>query len=230
MISEIMTKWQGLATFFVTLDRELFRAINQVWVNATFDQLMPWITNFRETEFIGIILVGILIYRLKRKAVIALSCAALAVCISDLTAARIIKPLVQRPRPQFSEPHVRLLVPPQASYSFPSNHAANVFAAATVLGMMLTGLGPFVMFIAFLVAYSRVYVGVHYPLDVVGGGLLGFLAGLFVVYLFKIFRRLLFPSSGRKLPKKWVKKNRGEKGDRRKRRLKDNRLPAEKLS
>jgi len=104
--------------------------------------------------------------------------AAIAVALADQIASGLIKPWADRLRPCFAMPDVRLLLLRQSrSPSFPSNHAANCFAAATVLAT----LGRRIRFLAFilatLVAYSRVYAGVHYPSDALGGALLGILVG-----------------------------------------------------
>jgi undecaprenyl-diphosphatase len=78
----------------------------------------------------------------------------------------------ERPPLRFSEPHPLVHVP--GSGSFPSGHAATSFACAATLAW-LTPLSPVVLYaLAVLIAFSRVYVGVHYPLDVIAGAALGY--------------------------------------------------------
>jgi undecaprenyl-diphosphatase len=77
----------------------------------------------------------------------------------------------ERPPLRFPEPHPLVHVP--GNPSFPSGHAATSFACATTLAW-LTPLSPIALYaLATLIAFSRVYVGVHYPLDVIGGAALG---------------------------------------------------------
>jgi undecaprenyl-diphosphatase len=96
----------------------------------------------------------------------------IAVALADWSAMGL-KALVDRPRPplRYAEPQTLVAVPRDAS--FPSGHAATSFAAATMLVFAFPRLAPFLYVLAAAVAFSRVYVGVHYPLDVIGGAALG---------------------------------------------------------
>jgi undecaprenyl-diphosphatase len=67
--------------------------------------------------------------------------------------------------------------------SFPSAHAANSFAMATVASWRLRRFAPLFYFVAVVVTYSRVYVGVHYPLDALAGAVLGALLGRLALWL-----------------------------------------------
>jgi undecaprenyl-diphosphatase len=97
---------------------------------------------------------------------------AVADVVADLTAS-LLRHVIGRERPplRFPEPHPLVHVP--GSPSFPSGHAATSFACAATLAW-LTPLSPIALYtLAALIAFSRVYVGVHYPLDVLGGAALG---------------------------------------------------------
>jgi undecaprenyl-diphosphatase len=98
----------------------------------------------------------------------------LAVAIADLAAAELKGVFdVERPSSRYAEP--KTLVHAPLDGSFPSGHAATSFAAATMLTFARPRWAPAFFLLAVAIGFSRVYVGVHYPLDVVGGAALGIL-------------------------------------------------------
>jgi undecaprenyl-diphosphatase len=114
-----------------------------------------------------------------------------AVLLADLAAdlaAGALKQLFGRPRPPLRFPLPEPLVSVPGSPAFPSGHAATSFACAVVLGAAAPRLRLALLVLAALVAWSRVYVGVHYPLDVLAGAILGVAVGLCV--------RALLPRAG----------------------------------
>ena len=90
-----------------------------------------------------------------------------------------IKLLVARPRPFITLPDVQLLMT-ETSFSFPSNHATMAFMAAFLLSKEFRKYDLLFYSLAVIVAVSRVYIGVHYPLDVFAGSILGTLIGYFL--------------------------------------------------
>ena len=113
----------------------------------------------------------------------------IAVALADWTATAI-KALVDRPRPfeRYAEPQT--LVPHSHDASFPSGHASTSFAAATMLSLAFPPLAPALLLLAAAVAFSRVYVGVHYPGDVLAGAALGALVAIALRRLVRARRRL----------------------------------------
>jgi undecaprenyl-diphosphatase len=90
----------------------------------------------------------------------------------------ILKKLVSRPRPCLTIADARIVAACSQSPSFPSNHAANAFAFATFVAVSTRQRSAIAFALAALVAYSRIHLGVHYPLDVVAGAVLGCLLGI----------------------------------------------------
>lgn len=85
----------------------------------------------------------------------------------------LLKATTDRPRPYVALPHLHTLISRPASASFPSSHATTAFAGAVVLSFLLPRLWPLFLAAAVLVAFSRLYVGVHYPSDVIAGAATG---------------------------------------------------------
>jgi undecaprenyl-diphosphatase len=104
----------------------------------------------------------------------------LAIGLSALLADTVVKPLVGRDRPYVVDATVKVLGGRLANPSFPSTHAANAVAGAYALGRVFPAAAPFFWLLAILIGLSRVYVGLHYPLDVLFGGLVGLAAAAFV--------------------------------------------------
>lgn len=99
----------------------------------------------------------------------------------------VIKPLVERLRPEFVLKQIKVYAQTDNDYfSFPSGHAATAFAAAIVLSRIFPKGSSLFYLLATLIAISRVYLGVHYPLDVLGGALLGIVTGMLAVRLINI--------------------------------------------
>ena len=112
----------------------------------------------------------------------ALYATALAVLLAEVSSG-LLKELVERDRPFVVEPLPEPIAREPASYSFPSGHATVSFAAATVVAAWLPRLAIPAYALAAAIAWSRVVVGVHYPLDVLAGAALGVGIGLLITAL-----------------------------------------------
>lgn len=156
----------------LNLDIEVFRLVNAGFTAPFLDSFMTWVTN--KMNFMGaVIIAAALIWILgKRQDRVGLLVLVALVLLSDL-ASNTLKHLLMRTRPCNELEGVRLLVGCAKSFSMPSSHAANIFAAMVFLTERYRKFWPLFMPIAVAVAYSRVYVGVHYPTDVIVGAALG---------------------------------------------------------
>ena len=159
----------------INVDKKIFTFFNSSIANTVFDIFFPIITN--QDIWIIPILLGIIILSIKggTKGRIASIVLIIGVILADYSSAQIIKPYFQRLRPSHDIlDQIRLLVPKGGRYGFVSSHAANMYVSATILGYFYSKQKRLFFTIASLVAFSRVYVGVHYPADIVFGGLLGY--------------------------------------------------------
>ncbi len=164
-------------------DQVLFYLINDVWTTPVLDWLLPNLSRAGNFGGVWLALLGVIAVFGKRPGrTIAL--AGLFALVLGHVASDVLKALTMRPRPFASLPDVRLLVGEPSTYAFPSGHATSAFSAAAgvVLGarrslkrVPLWGWG--MLALAAVISYSRVYVGVHYPADVVAGAGLGIACG-----------------------------------------------------
>lgn len=169
----------------VAIDTALFVFLNTKLTHPVLDSVMPFVT---EQENWYPVLIGLWLAliiwggRRGRMAAVALI---IAIALTDQISCSVIKPLVGRVRPcnALTPAQCHLLVGRSSAMSFPSAHAANSFAMATVASWRLRRFAPLFYFIAVVVAYSRVYVGVHYPLDALAGAVLGALLGQLAIGL-----------------------------------------------
>lgn len=171
----------------LSLDRSLFWLINTVLANPLFDLLMPFITNFDNFKILVILIWFSLIIFGKRKGRVTAGLLVLVLVICDQLNSHLLKEMFGRIRPCRGLEGVRLLVSCGSGPSFPSSHAANIFAAAALLSYKYRRFAiPFFIY-AILIAYSRVYVGVHYPSDVIAGAFVGLIVAASVLYIEKSY-------------------------------------------
>jgi undecaprenyl-diphosphatase len=166
------------------LDLNTFYLINHKLVSAELTQFFQWITNLHKlTEFWIVVLPALTfwIYKKKKQAVFGLIHILMVAGLSDLVCYHGIKNLVHRDRPNNNpqvESILRLSYGPQSA-SFPSNHASTNFAMAFAVNKVVPQATTVVYLLAAAVAYSRPYLGVHYPSDILFGAVLGTLISFF---------------------------------------------------
>jgi undecaprenyl-diphosphatase len=135
-----------------------------------------------------IVLAPFVAYLAKRNAVFATAFTATCVWSADLIALGL-KAATGRPRPFETLPQADPLIGATIGQSMPSGHAATSFAGAVVLTYLLPRSAPYLFLLATAIAFSRIYVGVHYPSDVLAGAALGAAVGLAGLALLRLLRR-----------------------------------------
>lgn len=159
----------------LALDRSLFLALNGAVRWPWFEAAMRLLSAPELGRLLFAVLTLVLILRDRRRGLLLLLGAALTITLSDQLSSHLIKPWIERTRPSnaLAPADVVLLVERTRSFSFPSSHATNSFAGALYFSTFLPRLTWPLYVLAVLISFSRIAVGVHYPLDVVAGGLIG---------------------------------------------------------
>lgn len=165
----------------LSLDEKIFFFINHTLVNSILDVAMPFITNLDNWEIPIVLIVLLLLVKGGKRGRVAIFLLIPVLIASDQVAAFVLKPGIGRVRPCHALENVRLLVGCGGKYAFPSNHATNVAGFAFVFSMFYRKYWALFWSIALAIGFSRIYVGVHYPLDVIGGLILGSMFA-YVVY------------------------------------------------
>ncbi len=172
--------------------------LNVRWHNSFLDTLMPFIRNQWTWAPLYLFLLLFMPKRFGRNGWIWCGAFLITFGISDQISASLLKPLFGRIRP-CNDPYfsgiVHIIVPCGGGKSFPSSHAANHFSLALFSAISIQRharwIWPVALFWAAIVAYAQVYVGVHYPLDVLCGGILGCGVGVFTGKMFN--KRIALP-------------------------------------
>lgn len=185
-----------MTEFLLELDRNLLLKLNS-WHAPWLDSVMVAFTNGLNWLPLFLLVIGLMIYKFRWQSISMLVFIAIVIFLTDRISAGLIKPWVGRLRPSH-EPGLEGILHlvngyKGGIYSFVSSHAANAFGVATFLWLVLRKdiKWIWIMFIwAVIFSYTRIYLGVHYPFDILGGGVLGAIIGLLVYKL------------GRAMPKK----------------------------
>ena len=158
--------------------------------NPILDNIIIFITSLGNGGMIWIVAtIVLLIPKKTRKAGIM---SAVALLGSLIINNNIVKNIVQRPRPFVTFTDMQIIIPTPSEFSFPSGHTSSSFAAAAVFYRHLPKkLGLPAVILAGLIGFSRLYVGVHYPTDVIAGVLMGILLSYLAEYLVNLFVKKL---------------------------------------
>jgi len=174
------------------LDRHLFYFVNHDLANAFFDWIMPLLRNPKFWIPLYVFIAGFCVWRYKKTGLIIIAFLGLTFGVADYGSATLVKSFVKRVRP-CNDPAMASTIIKRVDcgpgYSFPSTHASNHFALAFCFSLILYKRWPWVWLWALLwagvVCFAQVYVGVHYPIDILGGAVFGMLVGSLFALLFK---------------------------------------------
>ena len=163
------------------MDGAILQGIQETLRTPLLDAVLPYFTHLGQVGALWLIVgFALVISKKYRSWGIALLAAVAAVGLFNEV---ILKAIVARPRPFVDDPTIALLVSPPSGFSFPSGHAGTSFAAATVIAFMpiKKGWKALAWVVAVLLAFSRLYLQVHYPTDVLAGAVFGLVYGFIAV-------------------------------------------------
>lgn len=195
-------------------DVSLMLRMNREWVSPWLDHLLPTLSSFAAWVPLLLVVVAICVWRGGFHTRAFVTCLVLAVLCNEGLVSGPLKKMVGRPRPNDVLPQVMKRTLPKATpqmlalfqapvvepghaaepgkkgHSFPSSHTSNMFAAAAAACRFLRRHGLWLVGVAVLVGWSRIYCGVHWPSDVLASAVLGWLTGWFVCdFLNWVWRR-----------------------------------------
>lgn len=165
-----------------SIDLKILESIGTVFQNSFLDWLMPIITKLGDLGIVWIVLSLIfMITKRHRKTGLLM---AIALITGLLLGEGILKHLIMRERPFLGFPLKLLLVTPPSTFSFPSGHTTSSFAVATIIFLRNKKWGIFAYILAILIAFSRLYLFLHYPTDILGGIILGVASAITIYFIF----------------------------------------------
>lgn len=181
----------------VYYDHVAWYYLNTQWHNSLLDHVVPFLRNQWFWAPVYLFLLLFTTGRFGKKGWIWCALFLISFILSDQVSATLLKPHFHRLRP-CNNPClanvIHMLVPCGGLYGFPSSHAANHFAmgifTAMTLGKIARWVWPVAIIWAISVAYAQVYVGVHYPLDVTCGGILGATIGILTGWVYNRYIKL----------------------------------------
>jgi len=176
----------------LNFDKNLFFIINNGWTNPLSDILFAALT-LLGSDYVIIPLIALIFYFFDRKNFKRNFTLLISSLLIGGILVHILKELVDRPRPlggmeeliKEGKVSINVIFEPLLAASFPSGHSQTIFTAATVLGYIYKRYIGIFFLIAFLSGVSRIYVGAHYPLDVLAGGIIGVIISITMIFIFK---------------------------------------------
>lgn len=164
------------------IDKQILITIHECTKNALFDIIMPIFTYLGHLGIIWII-IGLALMLSKKyrfTGIMTLFSILLCAIFGDI----VLKNIFHRVRPFMDMNGIGLLIQAPSSYSFPSGHTTVSFSAASIIAKRLTNYSPSIFLLAIIISFSRLYLLVHFPLDILGGALLGLICAKITLTLF----------------------------------------------
>ncbi|MBQ3141437.1 MAG: phosphatase PAP2 family protein [Clostridia bacterium] len=172
--------------FLQHIDESVLYFIQEHMTTPLLDWFFPLVTHLGDDGILWILFALLMLFSRKyRKYGVML---AIALILSTLVGNTLIKPLIARPRPCVVDPSVSLLIMRPSGFSFPSGHTLASFAATSVFFAADRRFGWGALTLSVLIAFSRLYLFVHYPSDVLAGVVLGLMCGVMAVACVSFFR------------------------------------------
>ncbi len=163
--------------FLFSIDLSVFYFFNHTISTPFLDKFFSIITNVNNWYITYVILLGISFVKGGTKGKLGILGVILLIVVTDQTGYRLLKEFFARPRPCNALTDVLTPLGCTGSFSFPSNHALNNFAAAIFFYRLFPKLKWVLFVTATLISISRVYLGLHYPSDIIGGAIIGLAFG-----------------------------------------------------
>ena len=186
--------------FIIDIDIHAFLFLNGLhapWL----DKIMYWITNKYVWFPFYLLLIILISWKLGWKGTSGIILMIVAIGLADIVTSGIMKPFFERLRPCHNPDIanlVHMVTHCGGKFGFASGHAANSFALAASLFLIYRKQLKYIAWIflwAFIVSYSRIYVGVHYPLDIIAGSIVGIFFGYMVNIIYNILPNNLKPGT-----------------------------------
>jgi undecaprenyl-diphosphatase len=171
-----------MANFLYSIDLSIFYFFNHTLSCGVLDRFFSTITNVNNWYITYVLLLGICFLKGEKRGKIAVLGVILLIILTDRLNATLVKDIFHRIRPCNALLDAITPLGCNGTFSFPSNHAVNNCAAAVFFFILFPKLKWFLFITAALISISRVYLGLHYPSDILGGALIGSAFG----YLFAL--------------------------------------------
>jgi len=169
----------------IEIDRSLFLFLNVSLANPVTDFVMPIVTSDNLLRIAYALAMLLILWRGDARLRWLVLVSIIVLAFTDQLSAGLLKPMIGRLRPCHVLDNINLLVGCGGGKAMPSSHAANAFGQAILFALLYARVRWWLVGLATLIAISRVFVGVHYPGDIIAGALLGTLVALAMAFMFE---------------------------------------------